>query len=105
MISQCSYFIGARTHATIAAYSTGVPTLTLGYSVKSQGIAKDLFGTAENYVLSYKDIKSKDMLLNNFVWIMNHNDEIKNVLVEKTKIYQAEIVKTGKKFKELYSEN
>lgn len=105
VISQCSYFIGARTHATIAAYSTGVPTLTLGYSVKSQGIAKDLFGTAENFVLSYKDIKSQDMLLNNFIWIMNHNDEIKNVLIEKTKIFQAEIVKIGKKFKKLYGEN
>ena len=38
-ISRCELFIGARTHATIAAYSTGVPTLVLGYSVKARGIA------------------------------------------------------------------
>ena len=43
VIAQCSLFIGARTHATIAAYSSGVPTLVLGYSVKSRGIATDLF--------------------------------------------------------------
>ena len=43
-IARMRFFIGARTHATIAAYSNCVPTLVLGYSVKSKGIAKDLFG-------------------------------------------------------------
>lgn len=42
VISQCRLFIGARTHAVISAYSTCVPTLALGYSIKSRGIAKDL---------------------------------------------------------------
>ena len=42
-ISKCRFFVGARTHATIAAYSTCVPTLVVGYSVKSRGIARDLF--------------------------------------------------------------
>ena len=50
-ISQCRAFIGARTHATIAAYSAGVPVLALGYSVKATGIAEDLFGSAEGLVL------------------------------------------------------
>ena len=40
-ISRCRFFIGARTHATIAAYSSQVPTLVVGYSVKAKGIAKD----------------------------------------------------------------
>jgi len=43
-ISRMRFFIGARTHATIAAYSSGVPTIVLGYSAKSKGIARDLFG-------------------------------------------------------------
>ncbi|MDO5124498.1 MAG: polysaccharide pyruvyl transferase family protein, partial [Eubacteriales bacterium] len=50
-ISRCRFFVGARTHATIAAYSTCVPTLVVGYSIKSKGIAKDLFGTFEKYVV------------------------------------------------------
>lgn len=104
IISQCSYFIGARTHATIAAYSTGVPTLTLGYSVKSRGIARDLFGTEENYVLSYQDITSKDMLLKNFHWIIRHTEEMKKMLMEKTEIYQREIVEIGNNLKKLYGE-
>ena len=44
-IARMELFIGARTHATIAAYSSCVPTMVLGYSIKSLGIAKDLFGT------------------------------------------------------------
>lgn len=56
-IARMRFFIGARTHATIAAYSNAVPTLVLGYSVKSKGIAKDLFGE-EKLVLGIQDISS-----------------------------------------------
>ena len=59
-ISRCRMFIGARTHATIAAYSTCVPTLVVGYSVKARGIAKDLFGTYENYVLPVQELKKEN---------------------------------------------
>mgnify|MGYP002765919501 FL=1 len=42
IISRCRFFVGARTHSVISAYSMCVPSLALGYSVKSHGIAKDL---------------------------------------------------------------
>jgi len=44
LISQCRFFIGARTHATIAAWSTHVPTISIAYSVKATGLNTDLFG-------------------------------------------------------------
>ncbi len=44
VISELRCFIGARTHATIAALSSGVPTLSIAYSVKAKGINKDLLG-------------------------------------------------------------
>ncbi|MBI1356443.1 MAG: polysaccharide pyruvyl transferase family protein [Acidobacteria bacterium] len=47
LIARCSIFAGARTHATIAALSTAVPTLSLSYSVKALGINEDLFGHQE----------------------------------------------------------
>jgi colanic acid/amylovoran biosynthesis protein len=50
IISQSRLLIAARTHATIAAFSTGVPTLSIAYSVKAKGINRDLFGH-ERYVL------------------------------------------------------
>lgn len=42
LISRCEMLVCCRTHASIAGYSTGVPTLVMGYSVKSRGIGMDL---------------------------------------------------------------
>lgn len=81
-ISQCRMFIGARTHATIAAYSTCVPTIVLGYSVKSKGIAKDLFGTDTNYVLPVQDMKNAQELACAFRWLHKHEHKINNHLKE-----------------------
>lgn len=89
IISQCSYFIGARTHATIAAYSTCVPTLVVGYSVKAKGIAKDLLGTYENYVIPVQELKEQSDLLNSFLWLRKNSERIKNELKNKTKEYSA----------------
>ena len=44
VISRCRFFIGARTHATIAALSSLVPTISLGYSIKAVGLNEDVFG-------------------------------------------------------------
>ena len=61
-IARMRCFIGARTHATIAAYSTAVPTLVLGYSIKARGIARDLFGTEEGYLLPVQELASAAQL-------------------------------------------
>ena len=76
IISKCRFFVGARTHSTIAAYSTCVPTLVVGYSVKSRGIARDLFGSEEKYVLSVQKIEQQNELLKNFLWLMKNEEEI-----------------------------
>lgn len=77
IISNCRFFAGARTHSTIAAYSTMVPTLVLGYSIKSKGIAKDLFGTDKGYVLPYTEIKEKEDIYNAFSRIFEAETTIK----------------------------
>ena len=64
-ISRMRFFIGARTHATIAAYSTLVPTMVLGYSIKSKGIAKDIFGS-QKLVLSLDEISNTSKLKEKF---------------------------------------
>ena len=77
-ISKCRFFIGARTHSMIAAYSTGVPALALSYSIKSLGIAKDIFGTYEGYVLLKDDMEKCDCLTETFVnYILNRENEIR----------------------------
>jgi polysaccharide pyruvyl transferase WcaK-like protein len=64
-ISRMRFFIGARTHATIAAYATLIPTLVLGYSIKSKGIALDIFGE-EKLVLSIKELSDSQKLIAKF---------------------------------------
>lgn len=79
-IARCRMFIGARTHATIAAYSTCVPTLVLGYSVKSKGIARDIFGSEENYVLPIQNITTENTLSDSFNWLLKNENNIRNHL-------------------------
>ena len=77
-ISRCRFFIGARTHSTIAAYSTYVPKLVVGYSIKAKGIAKDIFGTYENYVIPVQNLENKGDLLKSFKWMLDREDSIKD---------------------------
>lgn len=91
-IARCRFFIGARTHATIAAYSTCVPTLVTGYSVKAKGIARELFGTDKNYVVSVQDFGTKEDLKIAFQWLQNRENEIRDLLVRRMPEYRSRIL-------------
>lgn len=78
-IARMRAFIGARTHATIAAYSNSVPTMVLGYSVKSRGIAKDLFGY-ERLVLGINEISDSNKLKNAFDEMIRDENDIRKHL-------------------------
>lgn len=77
-ISKCKLFIGARTHSVISAYSMCVPTLALGYSIKSRGIAKDL-GLNESLVVNCHHFQVGD-LLHSFTYLMQHETDIREHL-------------------------
>ena len=78
-ISRMKFFIGSRTHATIAAYSCLVPTLVLGYSVKSKGIAKDIFGE-EKLVLDLSEISDAQKLIAKFEEMKSEELQLKEIL-------------------------
>lgn len=80
IISRCEAFIGARTHATIAAYSTCVPTLVIGYSIKSKGIAKDIFGTYDGYVFPVEELSDGERFIEIFKEFYAKNSEIRKYL-------------------------
>ena len=82
IISKCRMFIGARTHSTIAAYSTCVPTLVLGYSVKSRGIARDIFGNEKDMVISVQDLNNSNDLINIFNTFFKNEYKIREYLEE-----------------------
>ena len=103
-ISQCRFFVGARTHATIAAYSTCVPTLVVGYSVKAAGIAQDLFGSQEHYVLPVQSLKDPQDLVQGFQWLMEQEDSIREHLQKKIPDYQEQALRTGEEINHLWEE-
>ena len=90
-IARCQLFVGARTHATIAAYSSGVPTLVVGYSTKAKGIARDLFGTDEQYVLPVQSLETPEDMTMAFDWLNVHSDRIEKVLQQKMPAYRQTI--------------
>lgn len=103
-IARCRLFVGARTHATIAAYSSCVPTLVVGYSVKARGIARDLFGTEEGYVLPVQNLKEPEELTRGFEWLMLQEDAIRQRLKEIMPDYRAKALETGKEVDRLWEE-
>jgi colanic acid/amylovoran biosynthesis protein len=97
VIGRLRCFIGARTHATIAALSTNVPTLTIGYSTKAAGINQDIFGSrrwvldhlttdTESLVSKTKELLLEEAALRSCLENRNKNyrmrvDELRNIIV------------------------
>jgi polysaccharide pyruvyl transferase WcaK-like protein len=60
LVSQLRLFIGSRLHATVAALSSCVPTFCIGYSIKSRGIFRDIFGH-ERWVVHVADLSAEQL--------------------------------------------
>jgi polysaccharide pyruvyl transferase WcaK-like protein len=78
-IARCRFFVAARTHASIAAYSECVPTLVAGYSVKARGIARDIFGSESGYVIPVQSLRTGGELVEAFEWIRGREMEIRDL--------------------------
>ena len=100
-ISRCRMFIGARTHATIAAYSTNVPTLVIGYSIKAKGIAKDIFGTYDNYVIPVQNLMNKKDLINAFEWLKENEEKMRRHLEKVMPEYKKKSLEAGEEILKL----
>ena len=94
IIRRCRFLVAARTHASIAGYSTGVPTLAIGYSVKSRGIATDLFGTADHYVLPVEEMKEDDVLTHAFLWLLTHEENVRSLYDSRLGAYLSRLDKS-----------
>jgi len=81
LIGSCCYFMGGRTHSTIAAWSRGVPTTTFAYSTKANGLNKDLFGSLD-YVLQTPQIR-RDTLWTAFARLVEHEQAIRALLADR----------------------
>ena len=104
VISKCRAFIGARTHATIAAYSSCVPTLVVGYSVKALGIARDLFGSEEKYVLPVQSLQAPEELIHAYEWLMENEEMIRGRLREIMPDYCERAAKAGDEIRRIWKQ-
>ena len=71
----------------------------VGYSVKARGIARDLFGTEENYVLPVQTLKDPQQMLEAWRWLLSNEDQIRYELAGGASRFRAE---TGRNAEELH---
>jgi len=88
-ISRLSALVTARTHASVAAYSTGVPTLVIGYSVKARGIARDLFGDEDGHLIPVQELVSETQLIAAYDALMARAESERAFLLERMPDYTA----------------
>jgi polysaccharide pyruvyl transferase WcaK-like protein len=102
VISKMTLFAGARTHATIAALSSEVPTISFAYSIKAIGINKDIFGHSD-YVIPPDQLTS-DAVTRKISMIRENHANIQNELREKIPGIQEKAYAGGEYMKRfLYS--
>jgi polysaccharide pyruvyl transferase WcaK-like protein len=99
IISQMSVFAGARTHSTIAALSSCVPTLSFGYSIKARGINQDLFGHT-NFCLEPADLEER-AVSKKIRSIIDETTAIRQVLRERIPIAQQSSMNAGTELKNI----
>jgi colanic acid/amylovoran biosynthesis protein len=99
VISQCDYFIGARTHSTISSLSSGVPTLSIAYSPKAYGINQKIFGHT-NYVIPISSL-SGGALLEKFNLLRHDRQKVVEQLIKLMPIVKEEAYSGGRYLAEL----
>lgn len=100
IISNLCGFIGARTHATIAAFSTLVPTLSLAYSIKALGINKEVYGNL-SYCLSKEKLNNVDEIANIFNGMLQDRKNIKQKMQDNMPEIKKNSYKAGLILKEI----
>ncbi|MEI8234541.1 MAG: polysaccharide pyruvyl transferase family protein [Verrucomicrobiota bacterium] len=95
-IARCRYMVAARTHASIAAYSQSVPTLVVGYSVKARGIARDLFGSEEGYVIPVQSLARPEDLTCAFQFLQKNEPQIKSHYASMLEAYKAKAAEAAR---------
>lgn len=93
VISKAKCLVAARTHATIAGFSTAVPTISLGYSIKAKGLNKLIFNS-EDYLLYCNEI-TVNSILEKVDFIINKDIEIRDILKIKSDEMKERALSSG----------
>jgi len=88
-IRRLSALVTARTHASIAGYSSCVPTLVIGYSIKARGIARDLFGDEAHHLIPVQELSGDQELIVAYDAMMLRADDERAFLAKRLPVYTA----------------
>jgi colanic acid/amylovoran biosynthesis protein len=103
IISRMMLFAGARTHSTIAALSSGVPTLSFAYSIKARGINRDIFGHLD-YCIEPADL-GVEVVSNQISSMLDKNTEIQRYLIGQMPRIQKAALSAGMELKQIIRDN
>ena len=99
VIGKCALFIGARTHATIAAASMLVPTIAIAYSIKAFGIMEDILDK-QKCVCDLTNLSRQDLLSKAEYLIANSENVVKEMRKRLEKI-REQSMRNGELAKEI----
>lgn len=80
VLAACDVAIAARMHCAIAAVSSGVPTIFVGYSEKARGMAQYVYGSEQWYV-PLREITPKT-LVDRTAALLKEREEVARYLLE-----------------------
>jgi len=87
VISRCRFLVAARTHATIAGFSSCVPTLSLAYSQKAHGLNTDLFDET-TYMVNTRGPEWARDVAPAFARLVANEDSVRSTLQQRVPIMQ-----------------
>lgn len=93
IIGLCDIFIGCRMHASIAASSSGVPTVSTAYGHKFNGILGKMLDQ-EKYIINIENMEYDDLLFkleNTVIDLFNNKDAISKELNTKMKFIKEKV--------------
>lgn len=99
-ISDMDVFVGARMHATIGAYSSGVPTIPFAYSRKFEGVFRDL---DYRYIVDGMKLTTEAAIEKTLQYI-NNLDILKNSIEDKTEYISNQLDLYVSKLKDIIIE-
>jgi len=80
VIGRLLAFAGARTHSTLAAISSCIPTICIGYSMKAKGIAQDVYGNLDWLISGQDLVKNPTELRDRFSSLLTKSTETQTQL-------------------------
>ncbi len=100
IISQFNSYMGARTHSTIAAFSSCVPTVSLAYSMKAVGINKEVFNHLD-FCVEKNKINRINYIVDLLNTIIENNDKIRQEMKPNINAIKQKALKSGEILKDI----